>query len=165
MMLVISLHIANCIDADKSSDKRNDNTHQYRKPVHHHMRSLRHLRGKFHVQHQHRLQYGQNHGEHPFVPDTQPDDQTHKKDISRRHQMVYGLCPWIEHPCLRSAANPVRNKHNRHGHDRSGTRIDNITPYFFISDYLKNHCQHCRNSNQEWYHRCCPPFISSLFRQ
>src|SRR5699024_1046695 len=107
MMLMIPFHITNGVDTDKPSDKRNDDAHQDREPVHHHMWSLRHFSGKFHIKHQCCLQHRQNSGHDPSVPNTHPDDQTHEKNIPHCHEVIDDLCPWIKCPGLRPAANPV----------------------------------------------------------
>ena len=46
VVFMISFHVSHCINTDKSSDKCNDNAHQNRQPVHHHMRGFCHLRRK-----------------------------------------------------------------------------------------------------------------------
>ena len=148
MMRVIALHISHCVNADKTSDKCDDDAHKDRKPVHHHVWPFFHLHGEFCVQYDRCLYNRQNDRQHFPVLHTQIDDQAHQENIPRRHQVIDQFCLRIQHPYVCPAGNPADDKNNRGEHNNTGTCIDDIPSCFLISDQLEKHRQHCRNSDQ-----------------
>ena len=148
VVFMISFHVSHCINTDKSSDKCNDNAHQNRQPVHHHMRGFRYFCRKFCVQYNSGLNNRKNNRQYFPIFYTQPDDQTHQKNIPRRHQMVDQLCLRIKHLFLRSRSNPLNYKHYCCKHNNTGTCIDDVTSCLFVPHELEQHRQHCRYSDQ-----------------
>ena len=88
MMMVITLHVADGVNADQTAHKGRDDAHQHGQAVHSHMTGSFHRLGKFGPDHQSRLPYRQKDHRIFAVADTQANDQHHQNDLAGHHQVV-----------------------------------------------------------------------------